>query len=176
MRTHLGTIALVFAVALAAAGGGYALGTQSGSGTASAARPRAQHGPGARARAALVARIGRLEARRRQIDARIQRLTARLHGAPGRPPGAGRGAFAARCRPGFRGPFAARRQPRLARLAQRIGVDPAKLRDALQQVRAQRIAAQRKALAGDLARILNVPEPRVENALPSGPPRPRCGP
>jgi hypothetical protein len=128
MRTHLGTIALVFAVALAAAGGGYALGTQSGGGTAKAV-------------AGAPSTVGVSAARPHRFGVR---------------------------------PFAAQRRARLAALAQRIGVDPARLRDALRQLRAQRMAARRRALAGELARILGVPEPRVEGALPMRVPRGFC--
>lgn len=113
MRTHLRTIALVFAVALAAAGGGYALGTQIGGGTAAA--------------------------------------------HPGHARAAAHPRFAAR--------------PRLASLAGRLGVSPAKLRSALRAVRAERIAARRKALAGQLAQKLGLPESKVESALPAFGPR-----
>ena len=61
--------------------------------------------------------------------------------------------------------LARRRHQRLVAVAHRLGVEPARLRDALRTVRQRRREARLRALAGELAPLLGLPEARVESAL-----------
>jgi hypothetical protein len=58
-----------------------------------------------------------------------------------------------------------RRHHRLVAVAHRLGVEPARLREALRTVRQRRREARLHALAGELAPLLGLPESRVESAL-----------